>query len=1128
MFAVIEVGNASTTIARTIILNINGTGDVNTIGSTTGVNVTENLTGAASTASTIFGNLTVTGTSLVNSTVSIGTETSVMRLNFTALGEGFNITTVNVSVIGSATEANLTNVRLVNDTNGNGVFDSASDTTIGPQLNTTTASTFKFTTTFQFNLTTSGVNSIFIVVNTTTVAGAAGKTFNLSINGTGDIAVVGAVTGTETNNITEVLTTTTSNQATITGSFSITGKSLNTNSSINSSGVSVLQLNLSATNEGMNVTVIKITRGGTVADGEIFNVTLYNDTDLSGTFNAGDTRIGNAQNTTTSSKYIFTGFQLNATTPSVANYTLFVIVSTNTTAGKTFNLSLASQTDIDSIGATSAGNTTETLTTISSTTENIYGTLTITGKALNGNTTVNTANFSVIQLNFSAAGEAMNVSMINISLTGSAIDTQVTNVRLINDTDSNGQFDASDTQVGPTVNTTADAAFKFSLLNYFVPTTGTSIIVVVNTTSNSSAGGKTFNLSLTAAADINTIGAATALNISETLTNTAVANITTILGTFTVTGNNLAASTVSMNSANITVLGLNFTATGEQMNITLIKVTRKGDANDTDILAVRLINDTDSDGVFDAGEAQIGIVVNTTTASQYIFTGFQYNVSTTPTSMLVILNTSGTSGGKTYNLSINATSDINTIAGTSAANITETLTSTESSTSTISGTLTITGKTLTTPTVNASTAGYSVLQLNLTSSGEAMNISVIKIMLKGSATSDHINNVTLYNDTDLGGAFNAGDVGIGTVGVNTTTASQYIFTGFQFNITSGGTKTLIVVVTVNGSTTAGGKNFNLSINATSDVNTIGATSSVNITETLTTAESDTSAINGTLSIRGLDLIETEPNRKTPEDGFYAIPSNEANVPVVRLNFSAVGENMNITVIRIARSGPSAALNATDEHMINVRLYNDTNGDGRFSSSADTQIGPALNASAAAVYEFTGFQYNATASGLNTLFVVLNTTTVAPNTEWDPNVRFNLSLRANADVNSIAAVTAMNVTEAFVTTYINTTRITQTGWYNWTHVFSGSGWKNFKIPIQTIIEDSGRNASATGNFNFTSILSSLGSNWRYMYFNINGSSTGLLLADRTDPGGSTLRFVNNTNNLNADYAINMTASDRFEL
>ena len=78
-----------------------------------------------------------------------------------------------------------------------------------------------------------------------------------------------------------------------------------------------------------------------------------------------------------------------------------------------------------------------------------------------------------------------------------------------------------------------------------------------------------------------------------------------------------------------------------------------------------------------------------------------------------------------------------------------------------------------------------------------------------------------------------------------------------------------------------------------------------------------------------------------------------------------------------------------------------------------------------------------------------------------------------------------------------------------------------IPFQGLIESTGRNASTTGSFNFTSILNTLGNSWNYMYYNINGTSTGWVLATRTDPGGSTLKYVNNTND--KPYWINMTVT-----
>ncbi|MDI6721098.1 MAG: hypothetical protein QMD85_01815, partial [Candidatus Aenigmarchaeota archaeon] len=93
--------------------------------------------------------------------------------------------------------------------------------------------------------------------------------------------------------------------------------------------------------------------------------------------------------------------------------------------------------------------------------------------------------------------------------------------------------------------------------------------------------------------------------------------------------------------------------------------------------------------------------------------------------------------------------------------------------------------------------------------------------------------------------------------------------------------------------------------------------------------------------------------------------------------------------------------------------------------------------------------------------------------------------------------------------------------NYTQRLNNVGWNTLQIPSQSIMESSGLNASNTGNFNFTSVLSSMGSSWNYMYYNINGSSNGWLLAIRTNPGGSTLMYVNNTND--KPYWINITSA-----
>ncbi|MBI2232383.1 MAG: hypothetical protein HYU56_00520 [Candidatus Aenigmarchaeota archaeon] len=403
-----------------------------------------------------------------------------------------------------------------------------------------------------------------------------------------------------------------------------------------------------------------------------------------------------------------------------------------------------------------------------------------------------------------------------------------------------------------------------------------------------------------------------------------------------------------------------------------------------------------------------------------------------------------------------------------------------------------------------------------------MNISIIKITRSGSSNDTDIINIRLYNDTNLNGVFDlTSDSQIATA-QNSTTAGQYVFAGINFNITTSA-HSLFVVVNTSGN--AVGKTFRFNINGTGDVNTIGSGSAFNITETLTTAEGSQVLIFGRLSVTGVSLVGGQGS-DAPECAVNTkrcLPSNEANVALVRLNFTATGEGVNISVIKIIRA---AASGLTDDHIVNVRLMNDTNGNGAFDSGTDTQMGSALDSTVSNVYSFAGFQYNVSTSGVNTLFVVVNTTA---RLGWDPPVYFNLTLNATADINSISATSNENITETITQTHSNTTKITYKGWYNITKHETAPltpGWNSFDMPIESDIIGTGRNASATGNFNVSSILSSLGSNWRYMRYNINGSSTGWVLADRTDPGGSTLQFVNNTN-VNP-YWINMTATDRFEL
>ncbi|MBI2232385.1 MAG: hypothetical protein HYU56_00530 [Candidatus Aenigmarchaeota archaeon] len=558
---------------------------MNAITGASGLNLTAStnitLTTTMSGNATSHGTLTVTGTSRSPATIVVDTANlAILQLNFSATGEGFNISLINVTINGTATEANLTNVRLFNDTNGNGAFDAAADTQIGPALNTTTAAAKFVITNFQYNISTSGINTLFVVVNTSGASGTGGTRFSLSLNKTGDIQLVGAESSrnlTADANVT--LTTPESVTTTIHGKVTFTGSNvINSAVSISADGISVIRFNITPLGEGVNITVLNVTRGGNASDGHIFNVSLYNDTDLSGTFNAGDGALGTVGlNTTTSSQYVFSGLSFNVP---VAGKSLFLVVTTNNTNDVTFNLALNGTGAANLIGTTTGENLTGssniTLTSTGSNTAETVS-LSITGSSLAPATRViNTANVSVMLLNLTAGGEGMNVSVIKITRNESATDNDISNVRLFNDTDLSGTFNAGDTQIGPAVNTTSAGQYEFAGLTYNIPQgSRKSLIVVTNTSSAAATGGKTFRFNVNTTSDVNTITETTANNVTETLT-TPVSNRILIYGTVTLTGKVLNADFVEINTGGFSVLQLNITATSEGANVTVLNITRTG------------------------------------------------------------------------------------------------------------------------------------------------------------------------------------------------------------------------------------------------------------------------------------------------------------------------------------------------------------------------------------------------------------------------------------------------------------------------------------------------------------------------------------------------------------------------
>ncbi|MBI2133574.1 hypothetical protein HYU11_02730 [Candidatus Woesearchaeota archaeon] len=86
-----------------------------------------------------------------------------------------------------------------------------------------------------------------------------------------------------------------------------------------------------------------------------------------------------------------------------------------------------------------------------------------------------------------------------------------------------------------------------------------------------------------------------------------------------------------------------------------------------------------------------------------------------------------------------------------------------------------------------------------------------------------------------------------------------------------------------------------------------------------------------------------------------------------------------------------------------------------------------------------------------------------------------------------------------------------------------------IPRTSTLESWGWSSGSTNNWNISDILSigGLGSNYNVVYYNVDGTDSGWRVFSRTNWVGSTLQYINNTND--KEYQVNITSgSPRFEL
>jgi len=390
--------------------------------------------------------------------------------------------------------------------------------------------------------------------------------------------------------------------------------------------ITLLGLNFTAgTGEDMQINWIKVTANGTVYEkNNITNLRLITDTETFGTYEEDKDEIIPVENEPVNITASNGTATLTPATPIIVEGAtskyLLVIADTKGAfePGQLLNLSLENpKLDYNATGTISGVRVQDTNESAIANTTYITGNITIIDYGANNTATgpitamgvVAHNNTAILQLNFSASYEAINITAINVTWLGSENATNNITVVAYNDTNGtiadDGKWDVNDTRLGEAFFVNGTANVPFSDTNLTVPSgNSTNMLICLNVTDG-------YNF---------TIGDELKINVTNYVAvgNTSEKAITPVYGTpkesntLTGTGNITVVSTGTPADANI-LAGVNttvpvwlFNMSTNHENATLENITLWfNGTNAADIAKVDLYNDTNANATVDGNETII-------------------------------------------------------------------------------------------------------------------------------------------------------------------------------------------------------------------------------------------------------------------------------------------------------------------------------------------------------------------------------------------------------------------------------------------------------------------------------------------------------------------------------------------
>ncbi len=937
---------ANAAVGNTFTLGIAAASDVSVVGATK----TASTTGTASSNTFTFYGLKVAlgaNTPPGDSAWTSSLYKDILQFQLNAYGENVNVTSVKLTAGGTAAlgpSGDITQFKLYLDANNNGRYDSG-ETQLG--LTQTAASTVTFSG-FSQSVTAGGsVNLVAVSVANTSVT--AGRTFSLRVAASGDVSGTGATTS-----------KTRSGQGTAQGNtmtFSQGNPALNIALGQNSRPTSALQWNVTnqpvlqvkfnAFIDGVKITSIKLTHGGTTAPSDFGTVSLYVDADSSGTVTGGETAFATA---TLGATNTFSGLSIVAPSGGQGLYVLATVNSSTTASpGETLTLSIATETDVvgedddtPSMAAYVSGSAT------SNTMRFPKLSVALGPSSPVGGTVKKNTYYTMLQARISAADTNMSVTSIKLTLTGTIplnASPGVGNVAVYLDANSNGLYDTGETIFGTS---TASA----STITY----TGTAavakngyidVVAYVYINNSKLTAGQTLRVSIAADADVS----GTAAGYPITSLGTATGNLFT-------TGNDPnniliepglappAAGPIYISTNDQAIFQFSISATSNSAaSVTSITLTAGGSGTvpSSDIAEVRLYEDLNESGTLDAND---GVALGTQSFAAPSGTTVTFGSLTISVPInsrkvfLAVVRTTATGGsGNTFTLGIASTAGVTATGGT----VTLSTTPLNSSTFTFPGYLTtaLGANTAAADTMHTFNGAHTkgIFQFAVTAVGENMNLTSVKLTAGGTATlPTEIAQISLYSDANNNGQFDVGETQRGTT---QTAASTVTFTISGLTITAGATERFVAVAHIPSdiSASANGKTFSLSIAAASDV--AGANASGYYRASEGTATSNTMTFyDGTKGVLNVSNSTSNPGAGRLE--------NSGTFTVFQFKLSPLGEAFDLSKSDLSYNKVAIQLGGTatfgaGSDIVSMSLY---------KSDGTTQLGSTQTTASSGVVTFT--------------------------------------------------------------------------------------------------------------------------------------------------------------------------------